>query len=114
MITSLLIRLFSTFVGEDIYGNKYYTLRDKRFVIYNGTIEPTKVPEIWHGWLHYMIDELPWQNTKNSSRFKEISSRYYSRKNHVPNLTGTSYSYLPKRKKVSSDYLPWKPNQRYH
>ena len=54
------------FVGKDEYGNAYYEERKvpkgrrrKRWVIYNGQPEPSKVPAHWHGWLHYTTDKAP-------------------------------------------------------
>ena len=54
-------------VGMDEQGNRYY--RDKngksingkprRWVVYNGDVEATRVPPEWHGWLHYTVDETP-------------------------------------------------------
>ena len=50
----------AVFVGKDDVGNKYYEERKvslegrkRRYVIYNGYAEPTKVPADWHGWLHH-------------------------------------------------------------
>jgi NADH:ubiquinone oxidoreductase subunit len=56
------------FVGEDDFGNRYYaakTIRDgdagrqRRWVIYKGYAEPSKVPAEWHGWLHNTFKEPP-------------------------------------------------------
>ncbi len=56
------------FVGEDDYGNRYYEARDasdsyddhrRRWVIYRGYAEASKVPAEWHGWLHYTFDDSP-------------------------------------------------------
>ena len=30
--------------------------RRKRWVIYNGVVEASRVPADWHGWLHYTND----------------------------------------------------------
>ncbi|HYU11033.1 MAG TPA: NADH-ubiquinone oxidoreductase subunit NDUFA12 family protein, partial [Stellaceae bacterium] len=52
-------------VGTDPYGNRYYRLkgdkpqrlgggrfsRERRWVIYNGEPEGSKVPPEWHAWL---------------------------------------------------------------
>ena len=48
------------FVGQDELGNRYYEARDnrdsyderkRRWVIYNGYAEASKVTPDWHGWL---------------------------------------------------------------
>ena len=48
--------LFSgKFVGEDEFGNKYYTnKKGKRWVIYKNEVEASKIPPEWHLWIHFM------------------------------------------------------------
>ena len=102
-------------VGEDEFGNRYFeartaprTGRRKRWVIYKGMPEATKVPPAWHGWLHYTHDE---------PMTAEQAKRYGWQKDHVPNLTGTKYAYMPpghvlkggQRDASVADYEPWQP-----
>lgn len=110
-----LATLFSgKLVGTDDYGNRYYEqrygkrhwTRAKRWVIYKGIAEPSKVPPQWHGWLHYTHDA------------PLTAKRYGWQKEHQPNLTGTVNRYLPQghiskggeRAKATADYQPWNPN----
>ena len=74
-------------VGEDDQGNRYYVERHepqgrrrKRWVIYNGEREASRVPPEWHGWLHYMVDETPDE--------APVERRPWQAE-HRPNLTGT-------------------------
>ena len=54
-------------VGADQFGNRYYEHKSKklangklkRWVLYNGLAEASKVPPGWHAWLHYNLEELP-------------------------------------------------------
>ncbi len=48
-------------VGEDGQGNVYYQTRDgsRRWVIYNGYAEASRIPPGWHGWMHYRTDTPP-------------------------------------------------------
>src|SRR3546814_7869537 len=41
-------------VGEDALGNRYYLARDgkRRWVLYKGSNDASRVPPEWHGWLH--------------------------------------------------------------
>ncbi len=56
-------------IGEDGFGNKYYEDKTgvgpagkaRRWVIYVGDAEASKVPPEWYGWLHYILDEPPGQ-----------------------------------------------------
>ena len=103
-------------VGRDEFGNVYYqakkapkTGRRKRWVVYKGLAEPSKVPAHWHGWLHYSTDEVPVSG--------QAVRLYPWQKEHLPNLTGTALKYVPpghllrgaQRDAASADYTPWKP-----
>ena len=48
-------------VGEDSQGNIFYQNADgsKRWVIYNGEAEASRVGPEWHGWLHHTYQEPP-------------------------------------------------------
>lgn len=106
LINNFFITRRSTKVGEDNFHNKYYLGKSadylgrfKRYVIYKGLNEPSKVPPMWHAWLHYMVDEIP-NEVKNFSWQQP----------HIPNLTGTklSTSHIEKEKKLSL-YNKWQP-----
>lgn len=97
-------------VGTDEFGNRYYQTRDgkRRWVLYNGTVEASRVPPDWHGWLHHTFDAPP---------TKEPLPRKSWEKPHKPNLTGTPDAYRPKgslaegghRAHSSGDYDAWTP-----
>jgi len=114
--TKIFIKFFCKAMGKDQFGNCYYQTKQKdgsgkfkRIVMYNGIEDASKIPALWHAWLHYTIDELP-QNQLH----------YNWEKIHVPNLTGTDWSYLPSgcknsltngiRRKTTGDYQAWKPS----
>ena len=103
-------------VGKDGYGNVYYTARprkgyhrERRWVIYKGEPEASKVPPEWHAWLHYQTDTVPDP--------EHPSYRRPWQKPHMPNTTGTHQAYHPpghileggKRDKATGDYQPWTP-----
>lgn len=111
------IKKSSTFVGEDEAGNRYfeartnkgsYDQRKRRYVIYKGYAEASKISPDWHGWMHYTFDEPP-----TVEPFKVKSWE----KPHVPNLTGTINAWRPKgsiarggqRPDATGDYQAWKP-----
>ncbi|NEX44615.1 NADH:ubiquinone oxidoreductase subunit NDUFA12 [Pseudotabrizicola algicola] len=98
-------------VGEDDQGNIYYQTADakKRWVIYNGEMEASRVSPEWHGWLHFTWDEPP---TKAPLRRKAWE------KPHQENLTGTAGAYAPagSLRRVApasaaprADYEAWQP-----
>ena len=114
--TSLYTLFKGRHVGTDEFGNRYYLercvggkRRPKRWVVYKGIAEPSKVPSYWHGWLHYTREELP---------TGEEARQYEWQKTHQPNLTGTPGRYLPpghilrgaQRDSATADYDAWKPN----
>ncbi|NQZ13806.1 MAG: NADH:ubiquinone oxidoreductase subunit NDUFA12 [Alphaproteobacteria bacterium] len=102
-------------VGVDDYGNKYYRAkpmkgykRERRWVIYKGTPEASKVPPEWHGWLHHQTDVMP--------SVDDQSFRRPWQKPHKPNLSGTTGAYRPsgfaeggQRDKATGDYEAWQP-----
>lgn len=105
--TRLATMLFGKKVGHDSFGNVYYTNRQgKRWVIFKGLNEPSKVPSEWHSWLHHTGDK-PLTDRK----------RHSWERGHLPNLTGTQYAYHQeghtvvggRRTAVSADYQPWQP-----
>ena len=57
-------------VGEDVFGNRYYRERGagargrpRRWVMYKGMPEASKVPPEWHAWLHWIVDTPPTETT---------------------------------------------------
>lgn len=102
------------FVGKDAYGNKYYQDkkstrsggRPRRWVMYNGQDEASKVPAEWHGWLHHTTDTLP---------ADADLPNYGWMRDHRQNLTGTRASYRPKgwcrsgKPEIDKGYIAWQP-----
>ena len=95
-------------VGEDDQGNIYYQSRDgvRRWVIFNGEVEGSRVSPDWHGWLHHTFD--------NSPADRPLAHKDWE-KPHQPNLTGTAAAYAPagsQRQAVPADrrdYEAWSP-----
>ena len=95
-------------VGEDGQGNVFY--RDaadaKRWVIFNGEIEASRIDPEWHGWLHRTWEEPP---TKRPMAHKPWE------KPHQENLTGTALAYAPAgslrqaQPADRQDYEAWSP-----
>jgi len=120
--TKLFTLLRGELVGTDQFGNRYYRekgrrvlkrgagreSRERRWVLYNGEVEASRVPPEWHGWLHHTVNAVP---TASGQK------RYAWQKDHVPNLTGTPDAYRPPgsvlrgghRPRATGDYEPWHP-----
>lgn len=102
-------------VGEDIQGNVYYEGGSdvhgvpRRWVIYNGTNDASRVPAEWHGWLHHSIEGTP-ESFLPPPRIWE--------REFTPNATGTALAYRPSgamekgglRQKATGDYEAWSPD----
>ncbi|MDE0983568.1 MAG: NADH:ubiquinone oxidoreductase subunit NDUFA12 [Yoonia sp.] len=75
-------------VGEDQQGNIFYNNKDdsRRWVIFNGPIEASRIDPDWHGWLHRTWNEPPTD--------KPLVHRSWE-KPHQENLTGTVAAYAP-------------------
>ena len=95
-------------VGEDADGNRFYRNRDdsRRWVIFNGEAEASRVAPEWHGWLHHTWDTLPTEAPLPRKTWE---------KPHQENLTGTAMAYAPagsirrKAPEEKSDYEAWSP-----
>ena len=95
-------------VGEDEQGNIFYRSKDgkKRWVIFNGEAEASRVGADWHGWLHHTWDEPPTE--------KPVAHKAWE-KPHLPNLTGTAQAHVPagsiRRAEPAArrDYEAWTP-----
>jgi len=97
-------------VGQDENGNRFYRTGDdkRRWVVYNGVAEASKVSPDWHGWLHHTFDDVPGQAPLPRKAWE---------KDHQPNLTGTDAAYRPpgsvvtsdQRSRVAGDYEAWQP-----
>ena len=75
-------------VGEDQQGNIFYNNKDdsRRWVIFNGPIEASRIDPDWHGWLHRTWNEPPTD--------KPLVHRSWE-KPHQENRTGTVAAYAP-------------------
>jgi NADH:ubiquinone oxidoreductase subunit len=95
-------------VGEDAQGNVFYQTKDgvRRWVIYNGEVEASRVSPEWHGWLHHTYQDPP----TVAPLPKKVWETPY-----VPNLTGTPGAYRPPGSSLSpkpqarADYEAWVP-----
>ena len=94
--------LYGKFVGKDSFGNKYYeNSKGKRWVIYSGEIDASKIPVEWHSWIHF---------TPNKIEKKHDLVKFNWQKHHQANLTGTEEAYYPNKNKdvIKKKYKSWK------
>ena len=106
--TLLYTRRNGTKVGEDEHGNIFYSADGgkKRWVIYNGEAEASRVDPDWHGWLHHTFKEPPTDRPLPKKAWE---------KPHQENLTGTALAYAPSgsirrpEPKPRQDYEAWSP-----
>ena len=102
-------------VGSDVQGNTYFRAkkrhndgRERRWVIYAGANDASRVPPEWHGWLHGSFDGVPESNLP-PARIWEVD--------YTPNATGTVQAYRPAgalerggvRAAATGDYEAWTP-----
>ncbi|WP_270375722.1 MULTISPECIES: NADH:ubiquinone oxidoreductase subunit NDUFA12 [Marinicauda] len=106
------------FVGQDETGNRYFEEAEgkgtgagktrRRWVIYKGYADASRVPSDWHGWMHHTFDTPPSETPL---------PRHAWEKDHQPNMTGTIHAYRPKgslasareRQRTTADYESWTP-----
>ena len=107
-------------VGKDEQGNRYFEektpslpgsegKRRRRWVVYHGIAEASRITPDWHGWLHHTFEEAPTVEPLKRRSFET---------DHVPNMTGTPLAYHPKGslsrsdgpEDVNDDYEAWTPD----
>lgn len=110
--TSLWTSLRGEEVGRDEMGNIYYRHKKdpaRRWVIYSGSNDGSRVPPGWQAWLKGTIADLPGQALPQRRRFQT---------DPVPNQTGTMAAFRPDgslgskgvRPAATGDYQPWTPD----
>jgi NADH:ubiquinone oxidoreductase subunit len=101
-------------VGTDALGNVYYeggkdtAGNPRRWVIYDGSNDASRVPPEWFSWLHHQVDSAPDQSMPPARRWEQPA---------VPNMTGSVLAYRPpgaleaggKRVAATGDYEAWSP-----
>ncbi len=100
-------------IGIDGAGNKYYEAKPRsgynyprRWVMYKGAPEASKVPPEWHGWLHHQTNVIPSEEGE--------SYRQPWQKPHKPNMIGAGQSHRPANESArtaSGDYEAWTPSE---
>jgi len=107
----------SRLVGTDEFGNRYYESqrlrrygRVRRWVIYKGADEASKVPPEWHAWLHHTVAA---PLTEKAALARPWQAE------HRPNPTGTEAAYRPRGHELrerrhapaTGDYDAWSPDE---
>ena len=80
--TRLKTLIFGKLVGKDNFGNKYYDLKMKRWVIYADEIDASKIPVEWYSWIHFTPNRI--------EKIHELK-KYDWQKPHLPNPTDAYY-----------------------
>ena len=100
--------------GEDELGNVYYeggrnsAGLPRRWVIYSGSNDASRISPEWFGWLHHQIDDVPDRALPPARAWQ---------KPPVGNMTGTPLAYRPQgalekgghRAAATGDYEAWTP-----
>jgi NADH:ubiquinone oxidoreductase subunit len=113
--TALHTRRHGRRVGQDEWGHVYYEGkqpgpdgRRRRWVIYNGSNDASRVAPAWFSWLHHQTDILP----------TDLPPPRPWQQPYQQNLTGTDQAFRPpgaleaggKRAASTGDYEPWSPD----
>jgi NADH:ubiquinone oxidoreductase subunit len=109
--TSLFTSLNGREVGRDEAGSVYYQHKKnpaRRWVVYEGANDGSRVPPEWQAWLKGTIEELPG---------KALPARRSFETKAEPNMTGTMAAFRPDgslgsskvRPAATGDYQAWTP-----
>ena len=102
-------------VGEDALGNVYWQGgtdmhgMTRRWVMYSGANDASRVPPEWFSWLHHQIDDVPDRALPAARAWEKPAEA---------NLTGSTLAYRPpgalekggKRAPATGDYEAWTPD----
>lgn len=113
--TALFTRRHGKRVGADDQGNIYFRSkkadagRERRWVIYQGANDASRIPPEWYSWLHHQIEGLPDEALPPVRSFEKPA---------IPNATGTPAAYRPPgalergghRAAATGDYQAWTPD----
>lgn len=115
--TNLFTRRHGGEVGRDSFGNVYFEAKApdrtgirRRWVIYPGLNDASRVTPEWHGWLHGQLDDVP---------DRALAPARPWVKPPIANVTGTAEAYKPSgsldkggaRARATGDYEAWSPGQ---
>ena len=103
-----------TRMGTDALGNAYWeggkdgSGRVRRWVIYEGANDPSRVPPEWFAWLHHQFDAVPDRALPPARQWQKPAGA---------NMTGTALAYRPQgalekggeRAAATGDYEAWTP-----
>ena len=110
--TRIMTRRTGREVGRDDQGNIYYRSgagrTERRWVIYNGIPEASRIPPEWHGWMHKTVALPPTERPLTPRIWEQPWS---------PNPTGTATAHVPsgsldaggRRARATGDYVAWSP-----
>ncbi|MEO5337707.1 MAG: NADH:ubiquinone oxidoreductase subunit NDUFA12 [Magnetospirillum sp. WYHS-4] len=105
--------IFGRLEGTDEFGNRYFRSSHKRhgterrWVLYKGDPEASKVPPEWHAWLHHTVPQPLTEIAANPRPWQ---------KPHQSNPTGTRAAYRPQGHDLvggstgSGAYEAWQPD----
>ena len=115
------------YVGKDRFGNRYFQSRlqsgrgkRRRWVLYQGIPEASKVPPEWFGWLHY-TEESPLRSEPTAhliAVMERNEAKPGASLKYQPNFSGTKRAWRPsgsllatgKRPASTGDYEAWHPS----
>ena len=108
-------------VGTDAQGNAYFRSKSKqrggperRWVIYHGANDASRVPPEWHGWLHGAFAGGENGGVPESN----LPPAHVWEADYSPNATGSGTAYRPagalerggRRAAATGDYEAWSPD----
>ncbi|MES2903393.1 MAG: NADH:ubiquinone oxidoreductase subunit NDUFA12 [Pseudomonadota bacterium] len=111
--TSLFSRRHGQEAGRDEAGNVYFRHSSdpaRRWVMYAGANDSSRVPPGWNAWLRGTIDDVPDKSLPPRRAFEQPP---------VANLTGSDGAWRPagsiraggKRAAATGDYSAWTPDE---
>ena len=100
-------------VGRDAQGNVYFVAkpgrRERRWVIYNGEPEASRIPPEWHLWLHKTVDDDAGRGAAEGARLGEAVGAQPDRHPGGAPAIGQPRGRRERGREATGDYQAWTP-----
>lgn len=79
--SKIFVKCFAKFIGQDEFGNRYYSYKKHRFVRHKLKKQTLRIPPLWHAWL-YNVRQIPPEKIEFFSRENiNLNSHTYKNRN---------------------------------
>ncbi len=82
---------------------------ERRWVVYNGVVEASRIPPGWWGWMHHRVDTPPSQVAYKPREWQKPHRDNKDRHRRGLRPAGSILRETPHRPPATGDYQAWTP-----